>query len=77
MAEILTWVMQRRMVLAERAERAERLREELVEIDAEVACPEAAEVVIGQFIEAERAGEADDPAVDAELEWVTSRLRGR
>ncbi|MFF3469068.1 hypothetical protein [Streptomyces sp. NPDC002619] len=69
MAEILTWVMQRRMVLAERAE---RLRKELAEIDAEVARLEAAEVVIGQFTEAERAGEADDPAMDAELEQVTS-----
>ncbi|MFB7457033.1 hypothetical protein [Streptomyces sp. NPDC056188] len=69
MAEILTWVMQRRMVLAERAE---RLRKELAEIDAEVARLEAAEVVIGQFIEAERAGEADDPAMDAELERMTT-----
>ncbi|WP_445530006.1 hypothetical protein [Streptomyces cyslabdanicus] len=61
MAEILTWVMQRRMVLAERAG---RLRKELAEIDAEVARLEAAEVVIGQFIEAERAGEADDPTME-------------
>lgn len=69
MAEVLTWVMQRRIVLADRAE---RLRKELAEIDAEVARLEAAEVVIGQFIEAERAGEADDPHLDAELERVTA-----
>ncbi|MEU2674899.1 hypothetical protein ABZ622_39995 [Streptomyces sp. NPDC007164] len=29
-------------------------------------------MVIGQFIEAERAGEADDPALDAGLERVTT-----
>ncbi|MDJ0347363.1 hypothetical protein QMK19_39825 [Streptomyces sp. H10-C2] len=69
MAEVLTWVMQRRIVLAERAG---QLRKELVEIEAEVARLEAAEVVIGQFIEADRAGEADDPAMDAELERVTT-----
>lgn len=40
MAEVLTWVMQRRIVLAERAE---RLRKELVEIDVEVLRLEAAE----------------------------------
>lgn len=68
-ADVLVWVMQRRVVLADRAE---RLRKELAEIDAEVARLEAAEVVIGQFIEAERAGEADDPAVAAELERVTT-----
>ncbi|MEU1598538.1 hypothetical protein ABZ468_38460 [Streptomyces sp. NPDC005708] len=69
MADVLVWVMQRRVVLAERAE---RLRKELAEIDAEVARLEAAEVVIGQFIEAERAGGADDPAMAAELERVTT-----
>lgn len=45
--------MERRVVLAGRAE---RLREELAEIDAEVARLEAAEVVIGQFVEAEQSG---------------------
>jgi hypothetical protein len=65
----LTWVIQRRVVLADRAE---QLRKELVEIEAEVARLEAAEVVIGQFIEAERVGEADDPAMEAELERVTA-----
>ncbi|MGW0999758.1 hypothetical protein ACWD5V_42150 [Streptomyces sp. NPDC002523] len=44
MADVLVWVMQRRVVLADRAE---RLRKELAEIDAEVARLEAAEVVIG------------------------------
>ncbi|MGW6357647.1 hypothetical protein ACWFR5_21325 [Streptomyces sp. NPDC055092] len=48
------------------ADRVEQLRKELAETEAEVARPEAAKVVIGQFIEAERAGEADDPAMDAE-----------
>ena len=60
MADVLVWVMQRRAVLADRAE---RLRKELTEIDAEVARLEAAEVVIGQFIEAERNGQADGPAM--------------
>ncbi|MFF4315789.1 hypothetical protein [Streptomyces sp. NPDC001507] len=69
MADVLVWVMQQRVVLADRAE---RLRKELAEIDAEVARLEAAEVVIGQFIEAERAGEADAPAMAAELERVTT-----
>ncbi|MFE5039120.1 hypothetical protein [Streptomyces sp. NPDC056683] len=69
MADVLVWVMQQRVVLADRAE---RLRKELAEIDAEVARLEAAEVVIGQFIEADRAGEADDPAMPPS--WSGSRL---
>ncbi|MBE1600773.1 hypothetical protein H4687_006902 [Streptomyces stelliscabiei] len=69
MADILVWVMQRRVVLADRAE---RLRKELAEIDAEVVRLEAAEMVIGQFIEAERSGQADDPDVAEELERVTT-----
>lgn len=60
--------MQRRVVLADRAE---RLRKEPAEIDAEVARLEAAQVVIGQFIEAERSGQADDAAVTGELTRVT------
>jgi hypothetical protein len=44
----------------------------LAEIDAEVARLEAAEVVIGQFFEAERSGQADDAAVAEELERVTT-----
>lgn len=54
------------------ADRAERLRKELAEIDAEVARLEAAEGAIGRFIEAERSGQADDPAVAEELESVTT-----
>ncbi|GGU80141.1 hypothetical protein GCM10010211_52840 [Streptomyces albospinus] len=69
MAEALTWVMQRRMVLVEHAEQP---RKEPAETEAEVARLEVAEVVIGQFIEAERFGEADDPVMDAELERVTA-----
>jgi hypothetical protein len=42
------------------------------EIDAEVARLEAAEVVIGQFIGAERSGQADDLAVAEELERGTA-----
>ncbi|OKI25551.1 hypothetical protein [Streptomyces sp. CB03911] len=51
MADVLVWVMQRRVVLADRAE---RLRKELAEIDAEVARLVAAEVVFGQFADAQR-----------------------
>ncbi|MCX5317700.1 hypothetical protein [Streptomyces sp. NBC_00154] len=61
--------MQRRVVLADRAE---RLRKELAEMDAEVARLEAAEVVIWPFIEAERSRQADDRAVAEELERVTT-----
>ncbi|MFJ8313389.1 MULTISPECIES: hypothetical protein [unclassified Streptomyces] len=67
-AEVLTWVIQRRMVFEGRAE---LLRKELVEIEAEILRLEAAEVVIAQFAEADRAGEADDPEMDAEFERVT------
>ncbi|MFI6726051.1 hypothetical protein NRF20_38255 [Streptomyces sp. R-74717] len=66
---VLTWVMQRRLVPADRAE---RLRGELTELDAELARLEAAEVVFGQFADAQRAGQADDPAMAEELERVTT-----
>ncbi|MFD3590412.1 hypothetical protein [Streptomyces sp. NPDC058683] len=66
-ADALVWEMQRRVVLADRAE---RLRKELAEIDAEVARLGAAEVVIGRFVDAQRAGAADDPAVAEEFEPV-------
>ncbi|MCX4745972.1 hypothetical protein OG455_10615 [Kitasatospora sp. NBC_01287] len=69
MAEVLTWVIERRVVLADRAV---RLRKELVEIESEVARLEAAEVVIGQFIEAERSGTADERVMAEELERVTA-----
>ncbi|TQK42534.1 hypothetical protein FBY35_3954 [Streptomyces sp. SLBN-118] len=67
--DVLTWVMQRRLVLADRAE---RLRKELADLDVEVARLEAAEVVFGQFADARRAGHTDDPEMAAELERVTS-----
>lgn len=69
MADVLVWVMQRRIVLADRAE---RLRKELAEIDAEVARLEAAEVVFGQFADAQRAGTTDDPVMAEEFERVTT-----
>ncbi|MFD3681754.1 hypothetical protein [Streptomyces sp. NPDC058613] len=69
MADVLTWVMQRRLILADRAE---RLRKELADLDLEVARLEAAEVVFGQFADAQRAGWTDDPEMAAELERVTS-----
>jgi hypothetical protein len=67
--DVLTWVMQRRLVLADRAE---RLRKELADLDVEVARLEAAEVVFGQFADAQRAGDADDPAMAEEFERVTT-----
>ncbi|MEU5307012.1 ImmA/IrrE family metallo-endopeptidase [Streptomyces noursei] len=67
MAEVLTWVMQRRAVLTDHAE---RLRKELAEIEAEVARLGAAEEVLGQFIETGRTSRADIPEMDAELERV-------
>ncbi|MEV0538066.1 hypothetical protein [Kitasatospora sp. NPDC050463] len=69
LADVLVWVMQRRVVLADRAE---RLRKELPEVDAEVARLEAAEVVFGQFVDAERSGKADAPAMAEEFERVTT-----
>ncbi|MEV6213016.1 hypothetical protein [Kitasatospora sp. NPDC051914] len=61
--------MQRRLVLADRAE---RLRKELVGLDVEVARLEAAEAVFGQLADAQRAGHTDDPEIAAELERVTT-----
>ncbi|MEV7931291.1 hypothetical protein [Kitasatospora sp. NPDC088779] len=69
MADVLVWVMERRIVLSDRAE---RLRKELAEIEAEVARLEAAEVVFGQFADAQRTGTADDPAMAEEFERVTT-----
>jgi hypothetical protein len=68
-ADVLVWVMQRRVVPADRAE---RLRKELAEIDAEVARLEAAAVVFGQFADAPRAATADDPVMAEEFERVTT-----
>ncbi|OKI25547.1 hypothetical protein [Streptomyces sp. CB03911] len=69
MVDVLTWVMQRRLVLAARAE---RLREELADLDVEVVRLEAAEMVFGQFADAQRVGQGDEPAMAEEFERVTS-----
>ena len=69
MADVLTWVMQRRLVLADRAE---RLRKELVDLEAEVERLAAAEVVFGQFADAQRAGQTEDPVMAEEFERVTT-----
>ncbi|MGP4084428.1 hypothetical protein [Streptomyces sp. KR55] len=74
MVDVLTWTVERRVLLAGRAE---RLRKELAEIDVEVARLEAAEVVFGQYAEATDGGRRDDPAlepapVEAEVEPVVA-----
>ena len=51
--DVLTWTIERRMRLAERAE---LLPKELAEIDAEVGRLEAAEVMYGQWAEATDGG---------------------
>lgn len=53
MADVLAWTIERRVMLAGRAE---LLRKELAEIDVEVARLEAAEVVYGQWAEATDGG---------------------
>lgn len=69
MVDVLVWVVQRRVVLADRAE---QLRRELAEIDTEVARLEAAEVVFGQIADAQRTGTTEDPAMAEEFERVTT-----
>ncbi|ANZ21724.1 protein of unknown function (DUF955) [Streptomyces noursei ATCC 11455] len=69
MAEVLTWVMQRRATLTNQAE---RLRKELAEIEAEVARLGAAEEVLGQFIKTGRINRVDILEADAELERVVN-----
>jgi hypothetical protein len=61
MVDVLTRTVERRVLLAGRAE---RLRKELAEIDVEVARLEAAEVVFGQYAEATDGGRRDDPALE-------------
>ncbi|MEU9624242.1 hypothetical protein [Streptomyces sp. NPDC048155] len=61
MVDVLTWTVERRVLLADRAE---RLREELAEIDVEVARLEAADVVFGQYAEATDGGRRDEPVVE-------------
>ncbi|MEV7236829.1 hypothetical protein AB0N06_23520 [Streptomyces sp. NPDC051020] len=54
------------------ADRGERLRKELAGIDGVAIRLEAAKVVIGQFIDAVRSGQANDPALAEELERVSA-----
>ncbi|MFG2949825.1 hypothetical protein [Streptomyces adustus] len=61
--DVLTWTVERRMYLAERAE---LLRKELVGIEAEVARLEAAEVVFGQWAEATDGGHRPSSIIQPE-----------
>jgi hypothetical protein len=61
--DVLTWAIERRVQLAERAE---LLRKELAEIDVEVARLEAAEVVFGQWAEATDGGRRSSGLVEPE-----------
>ncbi|UIX33948.1 hypothetical protein [Streptomyces sp. GQFP] len=65
MADVLTWTIERRVMLAERAE---LLRKELAAIDVEVARLEAAEVVYGQWAEATDGGRSPSGIVEQEQE---------
>ncbi|MFJ9382098.1 hypothetical protein [Streptomyces sp. NPDC101455] len=65
MTDVLTWTVERRVELAERAE---LLRKELAGIDAEVARLEAAEVVFGQWAEATDGGRQSSRVVEPEPE---------
>ncbi|MFF3421013.1 hypothetical protein ACFYW9_41230 [Streptomyces sp. NPDC002698] len=65
MADVLTWTIERRVMLTERAE---LLRKELAEIDVEVARLEAAEVVYGQWAEATDGGRRPSGIVEPEPE---------
>ncbi|MFH9969181.1 hypothetical protein ACH4PR_49365 [Streptomyces mirabilis] len=67
MTDVLTWTIERRVELAERAE---LLRKELAGIDAEVARLEAAEVVFGQWAEATDGGRQPSHIVEPEPERV-------
>ncbi|MFC9626945.1 hypothetical protein ACFTXM_45655 [Streptomyces sp. NPDC056930] len=61
MVDVLTWTVERRVLLTDRAE---RLRKELAEIDVEMTRLEAAEVVFGQYAEATDGGRRDDPVTE-------------
>ncbi|MGW1105278.1 hypothetical protein [Streptomyces sp. NPDC002540] len=63
MTDVLTWTVERRVLLADRAE---RLRKELAEIEVEVAWLEATEMVFGQYVEATDGGRRDDPVVESD-----------
>ncbi|WP_327346982.1 hypothetical protein [Streptomyces europaeiscabiei] len=73
MADVLTWTIERRVMLAERAE---LLRKELAEIDAEVARLEAAEVVYGQWAEATDGGRSPSGIVEPEPVVLTPGAAG-
>jgi hypothetical protein len=63
--DVLTWTVERRMYLAERAE---LLRKELAGIEVEVAWLEAAEVVFGQWAEATDGGRQPSGIIEPEPE---------
>ncbi|GAA2424925.1 hypothetical protein [Streptomyces glaucus] len=63
MVDVLTWTIEQRMRLTERAE---LLRKELAEIDAELGRLEAAEVVFGQWAETTDGGRRPSGIVDPE-----------
>ncbi|MBO0657079.1 hypothetical protein J1792_31405 [Streptomyces triculaminicus] len=67
--DVLTWTVERRVRLAERAE---LLRKELAEIEAEVARMEAAEVAFGQWDEAADGGRRPSGIVSPEPERVVA-----
>lgn len=73
MVDVLTWTMERRVLLVDRAE---LLRKELAEIDVEVARLEAAEVVFGQYADATDSGRSRGPVLkpDAEPTPVGERV---
>lgn len=67
--DVLTWTVERRMYLAERAE---LLRKELAGIEVEVARLEAAEVVFGQWAEATDGGRQPSGIIEPEPEPVVA-----
>ncbi|MFE9677221.1 hypothetical protein ACFYO5_24345 [Streptomyces sp. NPDC006259] len=75
--DVLTWAIERRVQLAERAE---LLRKELAEIDVEVARLEAAEVVFGQWAEGTDGGRRSlglvEPEPEPDLPVVTPGAAG-
>ncbi|MFJ2218383.1 hypothetical protein ACIOJ8_40030, partial [Streptomyces sp. NPDC087864] len=71
MVDVLTWTIERRMRLTERAE---LLRKELGEIDAELGRLEAAEVVFGQWAEATDGGRRPSGIVEPEPEPEPERV---
>ncbi|MGC9535588.1 hypothetical protein [Streptomyces sp. UG1] len=75
MVDVLTWTVERRVQLAERAE---VLRKELAEIDVEVARLEAAEVVFGHGADATDSGRQSPGIVEpGRSRWWLVRVRVR